>query len=449
MGIVSSYLVFNEAIFSKNVKDAKMALAAAETGAQRAMARLLQKNLNANFSGTLDGAQYSVSFRQITQNGLEEAWEIVSYGTYNDASKRLRIQIVVEKRAPFKPFASDGQFSVNMINIANEFDKLLEIWATKGFNINQATGIDEKQINNLLYGENLVVNKWNVKLVHEKTPTPSIKNISFNIADYSDQCDVGDNTFLSNVNISDVSVSDVNGDGKIVICGKNVNIDANILVSTDAFVVLAQNINVNAKIDEHGSNSLFNVILIAEDDVILGDKAEVEHHGKANTYNITIYAGDQIGVDSDHFIYVTGFSTAEEEANILLVSGKGIDAPDANIHYTGKESNNLLIWSDGDITLGRWDITEPSGDEVRKVGIIAHSDDPNVDPSNIKFTGKILINGSHRIEGLTVEDIQKWYDKLPDDNPTKAILAALLRQLADAGANLPPALKRIDYWRVE
>ncbi len=449
MGVAASYLVTNESIFTKNVKDSKLALAAAQAGAQRALARFLNNNQNINFQGYVDGAYYSVTYQKVAENGLEQTWEITSYGVYNGASKKVTVQIVVEEQVPFRPFASDGEFSVNSINIPNSFDSLLEIWAAQGFNIDNAIGVDEDDINNLSYGQSLTVDKWNVKFVHEDAPTPSVKAVSVNISDYADECDVGDSAFSSNVNISSVSLVDSNGDGQIVVCGNQVNIDKSVAIGADKFVVLANNINVDDKIDEYGPNPVFDVVLFAQNDVVFGDDAEVEHHGKSDTYNITVYAGNQIISDADHFIHVTGFSTAEEQANILLVAGNGIDAPDANIHYTGKESNNLLIWSDGDITLGKWHATGSSGDEVRKVGIIAHSDDPTLDPSNIEFTEKIHITGSHHMEGLTVEDIQNWYNSLPDDDPTKAILAGLLQQIANSGSSAAPILKQLDYWRVE
>ncbi len=448
IGISASYLVTNENVFSRNIKDAKMALAAAQAGAQRGLARLLNNYQTINFSGALGQAQYNVTYQKVDQDGLEETWEIDSTGTCNGASKVVVVRIVVKKNVPFVPFATDGKFNTAKMQIPNAFDSLLEIWAASGFQIDKAVGVNPSDINNLSYGQDYTVNSWNVKFVHHEAPTPSVKSISFDVTNYAGECDVGD--FSKDISLSSTNLVDINGDGKVVICGNDVKIDKNVEITNDQFVVFAnKDIIVDEKLDEHGNNPIFDVALFANQDVVFEDKAEIEHHGKADTYNITAYAGDEIKSDTDHFIHVTGFSTAEQKANIFLVSKNGIDASDANIHYTGKESNNLLIWSDGDITLGKWHATGSSGDEVRKVGIIAHSDDPIRDPSDITFTEKIHITGSHHMEGLTVDDIQKWYEQLPEGDPTKAILAGMLSQISSSNTNVTLTLQKIDFWRVE
>jgi len=456
VGVVATYLIFNETQMTKTVKDSTLALKAAEAGVERALARLLKSNLDNGFSGNLDTAFYSVSVSKISQDGMQETYEILSTGTVNNASRKIRVQIVVERSGIFKPFAADGEIQIDKIKINKPFASLLEMWAANGFQI-----ADYDEINNLSLGSSYLQSSWNINFVYDQAFTPSVKSLSLSIPTSQINCDLGN--FSSDLN-SISGVNDTNNDGKIVICGNNVTIDDSLIINDsnyyDSIEVYAQNnIDVQDEIKEkdsgHEGNS-FNVLLVAQDgDITFEDDAKIEQHGKSDTYNITVYAGKQIIINSkSSFIDVTGRATSNEEGGVLIVAGEGIvtsedywsQADAGRIHITGKEDTNLLIWSDGDIELKGVHFTGSNEDNLRTLGFIAHSDDPENDPHDILIK-KFHLTGSENKAGITVEDLQNWYQRA--DGLTKTIISGILQQIQAAGANTPPQLREVKFWRVE
>ncbi len=471
MGAIGSYVIRNEALMTKNIKDVNIALKAAEAGIEKAAARI-KNGIFDDFTGTLtNGANYNVKITETNcpSPAIKYACYIIdSTGTYNNVSREIKTSFSLDYNNSFGSFAADKQVVIDTIDLATIPIPPLDIYAKEGFDIGilivgASTG-DTSDINDLTYGDSYSFS--NVTFYYEDTFIPSVKDMNYSINTTAIAPLCTDGAFGSDVTVTSVS----NG---AVICGDDVTIDNDI--SVDNLTVYARNnIIVNDAIYRKGgggggSATSFNVTLIAQGNITFGSNAEISTHGGHATYNITIYAGGKIDIETtgsgggggggggggmnNSFIDVHGGGWSSQRGGILIVAGEGITQSSTStanfLTMRGHKTGDLLIWTDGDVDINgiyMWGWTSDDAGP-RNIAVIAYNGTITIDTLDTSRGGGMGGGGGGTLGGLTLDNLTDWAARA--SGPTKVILEDLLQQIANAINNgeLKPDTVEISSWK--
>ncbi|WP_456426981.1 hypothetical protein [Desulfurobacterium sp.] len=387
IGGVTSYLINRETKGTKETKDAVIALKAAESGAETGLAWLKSGGnvFPTIINGTLGNADFMVTIVKNVNNTIE----LTSVGNLKTVSRK--IIVLIKRESTFYPFAINGDLTINTFK-----DTGSGSWSDAVVGVKAIDPSTESA----LTSSGFQIIKSNIL---DLPKVSSINASSF----YPPEsiCDYGN--YETDETISFKDLADVNGDGKIVICGSNVTLDRSLInFSLDTTIAAKQNVtftrNTTLKKDV-GSAS--NLSIIAGNTAYFDRNSVIDFSGADDGYNILIYAGQEIESPdtTGQWISISGNQNTSNVSNVFLLTPGEINVNRDLIDDTATTRNdvNFVIWADKGITStnGGFDISGSSA-TVRNFSVIVA--DGNATFDKWQFTG------SEDRSGLSYSDIESY-----------------------------------------
>jgi len=422
-GAIGIYVVTRETRLTIDTSDSIKALKAAESGVEIALVKLKKGEITP-CNGTINGATYNVTVTE--ESG---GYSIVSVGKKNEAERTIKI-FIQKVGTSFYPFAINGELKIN------DFSSLGSGGWTEAIVTVTTNGISS-ELKKDLESANFTVNiKSNIDL-------PKVADLdTSNFYPPESECDYGN--YNANLTYSKLRFEDQNGDGKIVVCGKNITLDRTLIRFNDDLIVAATgNIyftpNTTLKKDT-GSTS--NLSLIAGGEMVFDRNSDIDFAGADAGFNILIYAKEGI-VSEDttgQWISISGNQNTENTSNLFILTPGEIKVNRDLVDDTAvtRKDVNFLIWADKGIysSNGGFDISGHS-ETVRNFAVIVP--DGNATFDRWQFTG------SEDRSGLTYKDIINYCndDTIPD------FYRNIFCQLKDQiGGSSSESKMRIKSWRI-
>jgi len=385
-GAIGVYVTNQRTKSTVSTRESIKALKAAQSGAEEALVRL-KNGFNTfpyTFNGTIDGSGFEVNLTKNPDNSIT----IISTGKANNALRKVEVK--VENTGIFYPFAINGLFKIN------EFDN------TGSGNWTEAeAGV--KTIDNNTYTE-LIDNGFKIT-VSSTLDVPKVADINTSIFyPLESECDYGDyNTDLTVKN----DPEDINNDGKIIVCGKNItlddaliNFDKNTIIAAEGNVTFTPNTTLKQDV---GSAS--NLSIIAGDTAYFDSNSNIDFAGADEGFNFILYAQDEISSPdtTGQFISISGNQNTANVSNVFIMTEGEINVNRDLIDDTATTRNdvNFVLWADKGINSenGGFDIAGSSS-TVRNFSVIVADGDAVFD--------HWAFSGSEDRSGLSYKDIVNY-----------------------------------------
>ncbi|SMP14240.1 hypothetical protein SAMN06265339_1298 [Desulfurobacterium pacificum] len=377
-------------------KDSIVALNAAESGAEEALAKIKSGAISsfpAQLNGEINGATYNVTIDRTV-----DGYYVVSTGTKGEAVRKVEVNLG-KAGLDFYPFAVNGNFDINDLSSVGSGDWSDAVVAVKS--ISNSLKSDLEKLGFDVYIQN------NLDL-------PKVADLDVSkFYPPENECDYGD------YNTNEVYKSDFvdkNGDGKIVVCGKNITLDDSliyfyndIIIAAKGDIYFTRNTTLKKKV---GSTS--NLSLVAEGKMEFDLNSNIDFSGADEGYNILLYAKEGIYSDdkTGQWISISGNQNTENTSNVFILTPEKIEVNRDLIDDTAttKKDVNFLLWADKGIASsnGGFDISG-SSKTVRNFSIIVPEGNATFD--RWQFTG------SEDRSGLSYKDIEKYCENdtsIPD-----------------------------------
>ncbi|SNR59303.1 pilus assembly PilX N-terminal domain-containing protein [Desulfurobacterium atlanticum] len=386
LGGVAGYVISRETKTAKSTKDSIKALKAAQSGVEEALVKL--KNgvgtFPYAFNGTIDGSYFYVNLTKNSDNSIT----IISTGKTSNALRKVEVK--VEKTGIFYPFAINGLFKIN------DFDN------TGSGNWTEAeAGV--KTIDNNTYEE---LTDIGFKITISNTlDVPKVADIDSSIFYPSEsECDYGNyNTDLVVKN----DPEDVNNDGKIVVCGKNITLDdALIYFNKDTVIAAKGNVTFTPNTTlKQKVGSASDLSIIAGDTAYFDRNSNIDFSGADEGFNLILYAKNEISSPdtTGQFISISGNQNTANVSNVFIMTEGEINVNRDIIDDTATTRNdvNFVLWGDKGINSenGGFDIAGSSS-TVRNFSVIVANGDAVFD--------HWAFSGSEDRSGLSYKDIVNY-----------------------------------------
>lgn len=395
---MASYIVRKEIKIDIGLLDSVRARNAAESGIDLAIVKIENEEIPANcteddpscsFSGMLDdGVRYQVT---VAAEG-DGSYKIISKGFSGEAEKVI-VAIVkpgkIESKE-FYPFAARGKFEIDSYSGIIEDAPVLageivnkDYLASVGFgpfeetandNLVRASDLDMDVVASpdgteplSVYLENLI-NSYKTKYPRPerpKEPEKPVMSYSFpKIEDLvEDGCDYGNlNTdFL----IKEGKYADLNGDGVVTICGKNILLSGKVTVSSESSKLPDLRIVANGNVSTYDETSSVEV---EGENLIFFSSGNMEiRNFKAN--KIIVWAKGDLTIKGDVsasslYLYSmgslkSGNSAAELNVRNFEISVREAPIGEGDIVFTGDSTGSFKIYVGGNFGLyrGKWIIS--------------------------------------------------------------------------------------------
>ncbi len=364
-GAVATYMITGETKSTSSTKSSVEALKLAESGAEVGLtslknnyftsfseidpsninslpARIRNANGFSEIQARVNNGEISEIYLSQPQNlnngeyqvaifrGTDGTYTIISVGEKNNS---LRVvEVVTESNGTFYPFSINGKFDVGNLNSDD--------WTEAEMGVAEINSELKTELENIGFKIHSITNP-NLPKAAEINAT----------ALYPDEsaCDYGD--YNSDITISSAP-SDINRDGTVTICGKNITV--NTAINEDQLILAAKkDIYVNNEITDKGHKSEWNLEIIAGENLVFGTSShsKIKYTGKTdNGYNTLIYAGESIEKSggSGGLLEVKGRQDTSTISNVFIVTPGTIDVNAKLVHQTGKTDllTNYIIWAD-------------------------------------------------------------------------------------------------------
>lgn len=420
-GVIGTYIVTKETRLTVDTSDSIKALKAAESGVEIALAKL-KKGEIIPCNGTINGATYEVTVSEVSGG-----YSIVSVGEKDEAERTIKV-FVQKVGTSFYPFAINGELKINDFNDLGSGG-----WTEAIVTIKEISN----ELREALENANFTVN---IRSIDINLPKVADLDTS-NFYPPESECDYGN--YSVNATYS-ADFEDQNGDGKIVVCGKNITLDnALINFNGDLTVVATDNIYFTpATTLKKDTGSASNLSLIAGGEMVFDKNSNIFFDGADAGFNILIYA--EKGIVSEDatgpWISISGNQNKENTSNLLILTPGEIKVNRDLVDDTAvtRKDVNFLIWTDKGIysSNGGFDISGHS-ETVRNFAVIVP--DGNATFDRWQFTG------SEDRSGLTYEDIINYCD----DDTIPDFYRNIFCQLKDQiGGSSSRSRMQIKSWRI-
>ncbi|GAB6076750.1 pilus assembly PilX N-terminal domain-containing protein [Desulfurobacterium crinifex] len=423
-GVIGTYIVTKETRLTVDTSDSIKALKAAESGVEIALAKLKKGEIPSSpLNGTINGATYEVTVSEVSSG-----YSIVSVGEKDEAERTIKV-FVQKVGTSFYPFAINGELKINDFNDLGSGGWTEAIVTVKEI---------PNELREALENANFTVN---IRSIDINLPKVADLDTS-NFYPPESECDYGN--YNANATYSELHFEDQNGDGKIVVCGKNITLDRTLIRFNDDLTVAATGSiyftpNTTLKKDT-GSTS--NLSLIAGGEMVFDRNSNIDFAGADAGFNILIYAKEGI-VSEDttgQWISISGNQNTENTSNLLILTPGEIKVNRDLVDDTAvtRKDVNFLIWADKGIysSNGGFDISGHS-ETVRNFAVIVP--DGNATFDRWQFTG------SEDRSGLTYEDIINYCD----DDTIPDFYRNIFCQLKDQiGGSSSRSRMQIKSWRI-
>jgi len=420
-GVIGTYIVTKETRLTVDTSDAIKALKAAESGVEIALAKL-KKGEIIPCNGNINGATYNVTISEES-----EGYSIVSVGKKNEAERKIEV-FVQKVGIDFFPFAINGKLEIN--SFSNEGSGN---WTEAEVTLQEIS----EELKAALENANFTVNIKSIDINLPKVADLDTSNFYFP----ESECDYGNYSVNATYN---ADFEDQNGDGKVVVCGKNITLDnALINFNGDLTVVATDNIYFTpATTLKKDTGSTSNLSLIAGGEMVFDRNSNIDFAGADAGFNILIYAKEGI-VSEDttgQWISISGNQNTENTSNLFILTSGEIKVNKDIVDDTAvtRKDINFLIWADKGIysSNGGFDISGYS-ETVRNFAVIVP--DGNATFDRWQFTG------SEDRSGLTYKDIINYCDDDTIPDFYRNIFCQLKDQIGGSSSGSRLQIKR---WRI-